>query len=83
MNYFRGALSAVFALFLAGGISAARADVAVIEEVSAAQFALDFGSTTGTFNTPDAFVFRTLSPLTVGNVTYDDQGNGALFVVTC
>ncbi len=86
MNYFRGALSAVFALFLAGGISAARADVAVIEELTQAQFVTDFGSTTGTFNgitlpaSPNNVVSESGGPFTVGSVTYDDQGNDALFV---
>jgi len=81
MNYFRGALSAVFALFLAGGISAARADTAVIEELSQAQFIADFGSTTGTFSslsTPGN-ITGPLGTFMLGSVTYSDQGNGALY----
>ncbi len=79
--YFRGALSAVFALFLAGGISVARADVAVIEELSQTAFQNYFGSTTGTFDGhATQGTFNSESSLQLGSVSYSDT-DGSLALV--
>jgi len=81
-----GYKAAVFTFFLAGGISAARADTVTIEELTATQFAGIFGSPAPTFNgiplpaSPNNYIFEP-NPFAVGSVTYDDQGNGQLFVV--
>jgi len=71
------------ALALLAAIPAARADsLYIYDYTTSAQFNAQFGVTTPTFNgiaTPGGFVYEPTS-LTVGNVKYDDQGNGELFL---
>jgi hypothetical protein len=83
MGGFRASHRAIFAFLFVGGISAASAGTVTIEELSAAQFASVFGSPKPTFNgitVPGAGYIYEATSLVVGSVTYDDQGNGDLFV---
>lgn len=71
-----------FVVVLLTVIAAAQADTVVIQEVTAAQFAIDFGPTTGSFNgitTPGNFVLEGGS-FSNNGVMYDDGGAGGLIV---
>jgi len=70
-------------LALLAAMPAARADLVYIQELSAAQFDADFVSPSPTFNgitIPGSGYIYEPTNLQVGSVTYDDQGNGELFL---